>query len=469
MKKCLIFFIFVLGSGQAMWEREVIDTVSSPSNFAVFNSLALDTSGIPGVVYCDDAIHKIFYARRLENEWQKEIADSGFSVSFGYSLIYDNNNIPHMSYYRVNDQNSQYTLLCYAFRDYNGWHISVIDTIWYRFPGWTDIKSSIALDTLGLPGIAYIQHDSIEAQYIKYAHYNGVIWEISTVEYNGQSDSRDWSPTLKFDKHNIPHIAFREQIGYGVNSLKIYTYDSLNNWVMKWIEYIDLSARSLDFELDKDQYPHLAYDAGGDLEYRWWDGSTWHIDTLLTIGWVGVRIALELDNYDRPHIAVKPAMQSKAIYYYKDITWHVSLLCDSSDGVFTCDLGLEMDKYNTIHAVYSCDSFITGFFKHAWRGLVGIEEVGTRYTMQDAGLNMKVYPSVSYGLLSIEYNLRNGCDAELIVYDITGATRKSIKIGESESGNYRKILNLTNLSGGIYFLVIRQNNKQVSKKFILVK
>ncbi|MEO0190162.1 MAG: hypothetical protein ABIL18_04195, partial [candidate division WOR-3 bacterium] len=167
MKKCLIFFIFVLGSGQAMWEREVIDTVSSPSNFAVFNSLALDTSGIPGVVYCDDAIHKIFYARRLENEWQKEIADSGFSVSFGYSLIYDNNNIPHMSYYRVNDQNSQYTLLCYAFRDYNGWHISVIDTIWYRFPGWTDIKSSIALDTLGLPGIAYIQHDSIEAQYIK--------------------------------------------------------------------------------------------------------------------------------------------------------------------------------------------------------------------------------------------------------------------------------------------------------------
>ena len=187
-----------------MWEREVIDTVTWPSYIARFNSLALDTNGIPCVVYCDDDIHNIFYACRLDSGWQKEIVDSGFFVAFGYSLIYDPNNIPHMSYYRVNEQNSQNTLLCYAFRDSIGWHISAIDTIVYRFPDCTEVKSSIVLDTLGLPNISYIQHDSIERQYIKYAHYNGETWEISTVEYNGLINSRDDGPILKFNKHSIP-------------------------------------------------------------------------------------------------------------------------------------------------------------------------------------------------------------------------------------------------------------------------
>lgn len=465
MKRCLISFIFVLGFGQVMWEREVIDTVNDPSCFAMFNALALDTSGIPGVVYCDDAIHNIFYARRLGGNWQKEIVDSGFSVAFGYSLTYDYNNIPHMSYYRVNEQNSQTTLLCYAFRDSTGWHISVIDTIVYRFPDWTEVKSSIALDTLGLPNIAYIHHDSIESQYIKYAHYDGMTWDISTVEYNGQANSRDWSPTLKFNKHNIPHIAFREQIGYGVNSLKIYVYDSLNGWVMKWIMYIDLSAPSLDFELDKDQYPHIAYCGGGDLEYRWWDGSSWHIDTITSIGWIGVRITLELDNYDRPHIAFKRDMQSKAIYCYKDVTWHMSLLCDSTDGVFRCDLGLEIDKYNVIHAVYSCDSFITGFFKHAWRGLVGMEESMSKEGVSD--LTISTFPTD--GCLTFRYRVLFEGEIEISIYDITGSRCALIKRERASPGSYQERIEIKGLTSGIYFLVLRQNNEQVSKKFLLIK
>lgn len=465
MKRCLIFFIFVFGFGQVNWEREVIDTVTDPSTFAMFNSLACDTNGIPGVVYCDDGIHIIFYALKLGNVWYRETVDSGLAVAYGFSLIYDNHNIPHMSYYR----GSNPAYLCYAFRDSTGWQISVIDTIKYRFPDWTEVKSSIALDTLSLPAIAYIHHDTIEPQYIKYAHYNGQTWDISTVEYNGLINSRDDGPILKFNKHSIPHIAFRQQVN-NTDSLKIYTYDSLNNWVMKWAIHLFYgSAPSLDLELDKDQYPHIAYDEGAGLQYSWWDGSSWHTDTITSIGWVHVRITLALDSYDCPHIAFKRDMQAKALYCYKDTTWHMSLLCDSSDEVSFCDLGLEIDKYNIIHAVYSCDSFMTGFFKHAWRGLVGINETYSEDRMHKTGCRLEVFPNLSRSLLNIKYAPKNEGAAEIIIYDVIGVRRKSMMLQNCLLGSYQKRIDVGDIPSGIYFLVLKQNNEQVSRKFLLIK
>ena len=285
------------------------------------------------------------------------------------------------------------------------------------------------------------------------------------MEYNGLINSRDDGPVLKFNNHNIPHIAFKQHFN-NTDSLKIYTYDSLNNWVMGWaIHLFNGSVPSLDLELDKDQYPHIAYDEGADLEYSWWGGSSWHTDVITSIGWIGVRITLKLDSYDRPHIAFKRDMQSKALYCYKDVTWHMSLLCDSSDGVFTCDLGLEIDKYNVIHAVYSCDSFITGFFKHAWHGLVGVEESMSKRD----GLNLMVSTFPLDGCLTLRYRVEFDGEIEISICDITGSRCALIKREQATPGSYQERIEIKSLASGVYFLVLRQNNEQVLKKFLVIK
>lgn len=64
---------------------------------------------------------------------------------------------------------------------------------------------------------------------------------------------------------------------------------------------------------------------------------------------------------------------------------------------------------------------------------------------------------------------KNADDAEIIIYDIIGARRKSIKIENRLSGKYQKRINLAGLSSGVYFVVLEQNNEKVSKKFLLVE
>lgn len=134
-----------------------------------------------------------------------------------------------------------------------------------------------------------------------------------------------------------------------------------------------------------------------------------------------------------------------------------------------CDLGLVIDKCNVIYAVYSCDSFTTGFFKHAWCGLVGIKETDLEYSMRDTGQELEIYPNPSSGLLKIKYTLKNEGDAEIIIYDVIGVRKKSTMLQNCLSGTYQKRIDLGDIPSGIYFLVLKQNNEKVYKKFLLIR
>ena len=54
-----------------------------------------------------------------------------------------------------------------------GWSIQVVDNT-VRSPTY----NSIALDSLGRPGIAYVDNDR---GLLKYAHWNGIAWDIEAV------------------------------------------------------------------------------------------------------------------------------------------------------------------------------------------------------------------------------------------------------------------------------------------------
>jgi len=471
MKRCLfLIFLSVLSFAQVNWQYEQIDSVDIyQSYFGAINSLAIDTNGNPGVVYCSTGYRRGFYAYRHDGEWHKERLVAG---GVGHSLVYDFNNIAHLSYYIGDTTTTPTTLLCYGTRiDSANWQISVIDTIHYHFPGWDEMKTSLAFDTAGLPAIAYVSHDTIQPQYMKYAHYNGYFWDTSVVEYEGLNNRWTWSPSLKFDKHNKPHIVFTKTEGSGV-VLRYYTYDSLNHWTLRWSKPLYGGGTvALDLELDSDQYPHIAYGEGAGLAYSWWDGASWQTDYITSIGWVDVRIRLALDNYDQPHIVFTRDMQMCVLYCYKDSIWHVSWLEPNTVSEPNYDVDIQFCKKSGImHALYTRYSISNlPLVCHAWGEVVTKITEGKRSRIKDARNGFNIYPNISSGLLNVEWIQKFQGGIELAIYDVCGKRIKSMVERDCLIGNCKKTLNLSDLTRGIYFIVLKQNDKEVSKKFTIIR
>ena len=84
------------------WENEIIDSVDLDIKHYRFNSMALDTNGIPCVVYNPGGFNTIMFAWSTDSGWQKEVVESGLK-RYGFSLIIDDSNTTHLSYYRRND------------------------------------------------------------------------------------------------------------------------------------------------------------------------------------------------------------------------------------------------------------------------------------------------------------------------------------------------------------------------------
>jgi hypothetical protein len=189
MRKLLVFLIFSFGFGQIYpvrisdkaldpanqgaefsngvnWEYEVVDSAACPN----FNSLTVDNSDIPHVIYDSLYTRSVDYVYRNDTTWHTERVDSA-GRCYGFSIICDNDNIPHLSYYKgYGALDTIY--LCYAQCDSIGWQISIVDTIiGYLHNVSFGLPSSIDLDMSGLPGIGYIAwnvEDSL--YYVKYAH-----------------------------------------------------------------------------------------------------------------------------------------------------------------------------------------------------------------------------------------------------------------------------------------------------------
>ena len=302
----------------------------------------------------------------------------------------------------------------------------------------------------------------------------GYFWDTSVVEYEALNNRWTWSPSLKFDKHNKPHIVFTKTEGSGV-VLRYYTYDTLNHWTLTWSKPLYGGGTvALDLELDSDQYPHIAYGEGADLAYSWWDGSSWHTDYITGIGWVGVRIRLALDNYDQPHIIYLPDMVCRVFYCYKDSVWHNGWLYpDTNTGTCTNqDIDIQFDKkFCIMHTLYpsQTEGIPFSFLSHAWGEVVTKINENKKSGIKEARNGFNIYPNISSGLLNVEWIQKFRGGIELAIYDVCGKRIKSMLERDCLIGDHKKTLNISDLACGVYFMVLKQNNEAVSKKFTIVR
>ncbi len=481
MKRLLLILIPLICLGQIVWENEIIDSVYADTGNYRFNSMALNTNGIPCVVYNPGGLNTIMFAWWTDSGWQKEVVESGLKY-YGFSLAIDHSNIVNFSYYR-RDDSLDMTYHCHGQRDTIGWQIEEVDsTAGYLGDYFWNINSSIDLDTLGLPGIAYISWNvSDSLHYIKYAHYNETSWDTSVVVRDTTWHRRrplDWCPSLEFDTQNTPHIAFhRIRSDIHADTLKIVHYDdTLHDWIVEPIMDCGMAGFPLSLKLDNQDYPCIAhgYDAG--LAYTRWNGSVWNTDYgIAGIGWIDTRIRLALDSLDQPHILYKHWGTVFPSYCYKNTIWHMCgpVEPDTLGNTHVdADLNLAFDHNDQPHISYkfkqedSQYTYIRGF-KYAKGTFVGIEEYKNGKIEKE--LELQVFPNPTTRRVNIQYTISVQSDIELTIYDVTGARKKSIQHEAQPSGWYQEKLDIRNFTSGVYFIVLRQGNDKVSKKFLLIK
>jgi hypothetical protein len=210
---------------------------------------------------------------------------------------------------------------------------------------------------------------------MKYAHYNGVFWDTSVVEYEGLNNRWTWPPSLKFDKHNKPHIVFTRD------------------------------------------------------------------------------------------------MQMCVLYCYKDSIWYVSWFEPNTVSEPNYDVDIQFCKKSGImHALYTRYSISNlPLVCHAWGEVVTKINENKKSGIKDARNGFNIYPNISSGLLNVEWTQEFQGGIELAIYDVCGKRIKSMLERDCLIGDHKKTLNISDLACGVYFMVLKQNNEAVSKKFTIVR
>ena len=358
MKSIFLCIIFTFGYSQINWDIEVVDSLFYAGACGSRNALCLDSNDTPHVVYSyfnvipPDSGFKLMYAVKNGNVWHYEVIDTGTVLAFtGPSLQVDDNGIIHVSYYTRHVANPGSTWLCYSVKDDNMWRKCSLDTMAFLY--YTQFYTSLALDSLNLPGIAYLGMDSGFFQ-TKYAYHNGADWDFTVV--NPGSFYEERGPSLEYDDDNNPHIVYYQNSP--ACSLK-YSYFNGSQWSLIWGEEIDApnADASLDLALNSLDYAHIVYGEALGLRYSFFDGTSWHTES--NIGGAYFKVRMDLDVFELPHI-ISTHQGGGPFYIYRDSTeWHSCGLIDST-AVYDQGIQLMFDSYyhpNVIYAYYYATYF----------------------------------------------------------------------------------------------------------------
>ena len=268
-----------------------VTTMDSIGDVGRYPSLVLNSSGNPEIAYDDFTNAALKYAVFNGSSWQLETVAPG---GRGNSLAIDKNGDPDISTVQPYGYNLTY---CH-------WNGASWDTQVVVPGGGLGLGSSLALNNIGYPSISYTRLTSADSG-IRLASWNGTSWQISTV-FSGDTG---WYSSLAFDSQNRPCISFCDNTG--------------NN--------------------------------SGYLQYAYYDGSTWHVQNVDTIGFgtIGIQISMKLDNLGNPHILY----ESYAATYnstgsgcqlkyasWNGSAWIIQVVDNSSDMIIAPSLALNQNQ-----------------------------------------------------------------------------------------------------------------------------
>jgi hypothetical protein len=238
--------------------------------------------------------------------WQIEELDesdySGCQYPSYASLVLDEYDLPHISYYLDHD-------LCYATWDGNQWQFETVEN-----GNSTGLYCSIAVNQLGQPQVCY--HASTG---MRYASKGASGWQREAVE-----TSAGYDISLTLDSQDRPHISYcySEYNGYGPR----YAFKNSSGWHCEIIEGWAGVGEFTSISLDDSDRPHISYCRRGDhsVKFAWKDGETWHNGVVDSDLGTIAQTSIAIDSFGYRHIA-----------YYDGLLGDLKYAFSTGEGLWT--------------------------------------------------------------------------------------------------------------------------------------
>jgi hypothetical protein len=168
-----------------------VQTVDHSGIHYTFTSLALDNNDFPHIAYSTSAGHR--YARLTDTTWEMQTFDPDESNSYSVNaLALDTTGRPHIGYYAPRQGPM------YAYWNGQAWEVQNIQNV--------APICTMVLDSADRPHVSGYSWGYDDRRGLMYAHLNGAVWETQRVELYWTPS--DYPPSLALAANDRPHISY---------------------------------------------------------------------------------------------------------------------------------------------------------------------------------------------------------------------------------------------------------------------
>lgn len=331
------------------WVIETVETSSSQASWAdhaMFNSLAVDSNGMPHITYLS-ALADGFVINHTSFDGQTWNFNTAATSSGSPCLALDSSDTPHVGIYTYyySSSTADFKLATPSGQDSSSWTLEMIDNSSSNVGSNCDMK-------VGPNGDIYAVYwdyvtTSSSNQSLKFAHHDGNSWTTSILDSDGGSDS-----SLQIDALGNLHVSYIDLVNGGLK----YGFNNGQGWVLSTIED-NGQGRGNSLVLDSNNDPHVSYfdNNNNRLRYASLTGTSWSISTVETgLSWGNNSTASQtdtsigIDSSDNVHISYYNAGLKYA--FYDGTSWDFTLI-DTVENI-QGNTNLIVDDEQRIHISY---------------------------------------------------------------------------------------------------------------------
>ncbi len=365
MRKLNLFFIVaamlftVQQSNAQIWDT--VGTTGFSAQYAYYNSIAMDTAGVPYVVFASGGtLHSSFgpaVAMKFNGTSWVTVGSprfSGLAAEHCTIAIDKNTNIPYVAY-------DAYDTIVNTYGPANVMKFDGTDWVQVGSPNFSAGEAwtiSIAIDNSGTPYVVYM--DSVNGYKATVMKYNGTSW----VSVGSPGFSAGWAENtaIAIDSSGTPYVVFENHLQF--HGATVMKFDG-TSWVTVGGSYMsDSTADWPSIAIDHSSTPYVSYfdyGHGGAATVKKFDGTSW-----VGVGSPGFTTgsatftSIVIDNTGAPYVA----------------------FCDQSHGLATSVVKFDGTTWNFIGTAISR--------ANVWYTSMALNKNGIPYvTFADAGIGQK--------------------------------------------------------------------------------
>jgi hypothetical protein len=286
-----------------------------------------------------------------QTSWIVEVVDSNGDTGWETSLALNSKGHPHIGYQDYTNATNH--ILKYAAWDGSLWNVTTVDSIGCSYL----VGTSIAIDSQDRPWIAYFwTNPSCTEENLKIAHWNGMAWVNQTV--NPPGTHAGIYPSLALDSMDRPRIVYYGDLDSRL-TLSYAAWDG-SSWDYDILLMTNVTSPSMPIEystslrLDSMDMPRIAYAGDTNLSYIHLDGGVWGSDLvesgLMPPGpsWV----SMSLDFHDFPHVSYADLANNDLRYaHWNGANWTTGALV--SVGSVGTSSSIAIDSHDDPHISYA--------------------------------------------------------------------------------------------------------------------